>query len=79
MPEKFVYICYGWDDYEGGRNYIVFDAEEKAKVWVEESKRLTTNYWGLSSEKRKKVEKQLEAMCSEENDNFRYEKMRVVS
>jgi len=78
MAEQSVYICFGWDDYEGGKNYIVFGTEEKAKEWVEKSEELTAKYWALNDGERNEIEKQLESICSEENDNFKYEKKKVV-
>lgn len=72
-----VFVCYGWDDYEGGRNYIVFSSEEKAKDWVEKSQQLSAKYWQAEYGESKQLECQLEDMHSAPCDNFKYEKMTV--
>jgi len=78
MPDKkYVYVCYGWDDCEGGQNYITFNTERQAKKWVKDSEKITSNYWDGTKD-RSVIDKELEEMHSERNDNFKYEKMEII-
>ena len=77
MTTKYVYVCYGWDDYEGGKNYVVYSNETKAKEWIEKSEQLTNDYY-TSGLVNNDVDKKLKAIPSERCDNYKYTKMEVI-
>ena len=75
--KKYVYICYGWSDYVGGKNYIAYADKINAMNWVQDSKKLAR----IDNENVKDkyaIAVRFEEMHSEHCDNYKYIKMEIV-